>query len=107
MEILKSANVFVEDIYCGILNQTDEGYSFEYDVEYIEKNKKSISLTMPLSNKLYESKILFPFFDGLIPEGWLLQKVVQKWKLDHKDRFSILLVSSKDSIGNVTVEERK
>lgn len=48
---------------------------------------------------------LFPFFDGLTPEGWLLNVVTHNWKLDRKDRFGLLLVACRDTIGNVTVRE--
>ena len=58
---------------------------------------------MPLSEKTYTSKTLFPFFDGLIPEGWLLGVVSRNWKIDVKDRFGLLLVACKDGIGNVSI----
>lgn len=53
----------------GILNEDENGFHFKYDQLYFEKNKNEpISLTLPLTDKIYESKVLFPFFDGLIPE---------------------------------------
>ena len=55
----------------------------------------------------YDSGILFPFFDGLIPEGWLLGVVSRNWKIDTKDRFGLLLVACKDGIGNVSIVEEK
>ena len=68
---------------------------------------KSISLTIPLRKEPYISKTLFSFFDGLIPEGWLLNVVSRNWKIDINDRFGLLLVSCKDTIGNVSIEENK
>ena len=53
--------------------------------------------------KAKASKTLFPFFDGLIPEGWLLGVVSRNWKIDVKDRFGLLLVAFKDGIGNVSI----
>ena len=47
---------------------------------------------------------LFAFFDGLIPEGWLLDVVSHNWKIDRKDRFGLLLVACKDPIGNVQIK---
>jgi len=49
--------------------------------------------------------VLFPFFDGLIPEGWLLEVVEDTWKVNPKDRMGLLLVSCRDTIGNVSVRE--
>lgn len=96
--------VFVQNIYAGVLSETDTGYKFEYDEDYFKNiNAKSVSLTLPLVKKIYESKTLFPFFDGLIPEGWLLNVVSKNWKIDRKDRFGLLLAVCKDSIGDVSV----
>ena len=53
----------------------------------------------------YDSSTLFSFFDGLIPEGWLLNVVTRNWKLNRKDRFGLLLVACRDTIGNVTIQE--
>ena len=64
---------------------------------------EAISLTMPLSEKPYNEKILFPFFDGLIPEGWLLEIAEKSWKINRRDRMSLLLACCKDCIGSVCV----
>jgi len=50
---------------------------------------------------------LFPFFDGLIPEGWLLDIAEKNWKLDMRDRMSILLVTCRDCIGAVSIHPLK
>ena len=77
-----------------------------YDTDYLSSDNPSpVSLTLPLTDKPYDSKTLFAFFDGLIPEGWLLDVVVHNWKLNEKDRFGILLAACKDPIGNVSVRE--
>ena len=106
MSEYRTAQIFVRGELAGLLRETDEGYSFAYYEEYLVSEESSpVSLTLPLSEKPYTSKTLFAFFDGLIPEGWLLDVVVQNWKLNEKDRFGILLVACKDPIGNVSVRE--
>lgn len=106
MSEYRIARVLVRGIPAGVLCETDAGYSFEYDPGYLASEDPSpISLTLPLTGKAYESKTLFSFFDGLIPEGWLLDVVVRNWKLSEKDRFGILLVACKDPIGNVSIRE--
>ena len=103
--ILRMGNVFIQDNYAGQVRETDEGYEFLYDANYLKKtNALPISLTLPLQPEKYTSKTLFSFFDGLIPEGWLLDVVERNWKLDANDRFGLLLVSCKDCIGDVTIE---
>ena len=58
-----------------------------------------------LTAEEYRSAVLFPFFDGLIPEGWLLDVASRNWKLDRNDRFSLLLLCCNGCIGDVSVRE--
>ena len=106
MDAFRTAYVYIRNVFAGELCETDEGYSFSYDEQYLSSETASaVSLTLPLSEKTYTSKTLFPFFDGLIPEGWLLGIVSRNWKIDRGDRFGILLVACKDGIGNVSIRE--
>lgn len=102
---MKQAIVFLRNIKAGILTEDENGYTFEYNTEYLSTaNAEAISLTFPLSNRPYHDKVLFPFFDGLIPEGWLLDIAEKNWKIDTRDRMSLLLACCKDCIGAVGVE---
>ena len=104
MEAFRTAYVYVRNTYAGILRETDEGYSFEYDRDYLRSEEASaVSLTLPLSDGVYSSKALFSFFDGLIPEGWLLNVMTRNWKIDRRDRFGLLLISCRDAIGDVSI----
>ncbi len=106
MSVFRTAYVYVRNIYAGILCETDEGYIFQYDDSYLQGEQVSaVSLTLPLREEAYKSKTLFSFFDGLIPEGWLLKVVTENWKIDERDRFGVLLVACKDGIGNVSIRE--
>ena len=100
----RTAWIYVRDVFAGTLRETDEGYCFEYDADYLaEPSAPSVSLTLEKREEPYRSEVLFPFFDGLIPEGWLLQVVSHNWKIDPRDRFGLLLVACKDCIGAVSV----
>ena len=102
----RRAFVYVYNVYAGELCETDEGYSFSYDKEYLSSgDAHPVSLTLPIREESYTSKTLFSFFDGLIPEGWLLDVVSRNWKIDSKDRFALLLVACKDAIGSVSLRE--
>jgi serine/threonine-protein kinase HipA len=108
MDTFRKAYVYVRNIYAGVLSETDEGYSFSYVSEYLSRDDAgAVSLTLPLAEQTYTSKTLFPFFDGIIPEGWLLDVVSRNWKIDPQDRFGLLLVACKDSIGNVSIKEER
>lgn len=100
----KKGSVFYEDRFAGVIEETDEGYEFSYAAEYLKSpNAKPVSLTLPLSAESYTSKVLFAFFDGLIPEGWLLNLATEHWKVKQNDRFELLLLACRDTIGAVTI----
>ena len=74
---MRQAKVFYKDKLAGILTENDEGYEFCYLPEYLSSdNATAISLTLPLREEVYTSGTVFPFFDGLIPEGWLTTRFV-------------------------------
>lgn len=102
---MKQAKIFIYNYFAGILTEDEEGYSFKYDSEYLTKEyAEPISLTLPLTPKPYFNNVLHPFFDGLIPEGWLLDIVEKNWKINNRDRMSLLLACCKDCIGAVSVQ---
>ncbi|MEA3222654.1 MAG: HipA N-terminal domain-containing protein [Thermodesulfobacteriota bacterium] len=103
MDTLRKANVFYKNELAGYITETKEGYTFQYDHEFLKKNIP-ISISLPPRDEPYHSKELFPFFKGLLPEGWYLDIVSATQKVDNKDSFGLLLAStSGDTIGAVTV----
>jgi serine/threonine-protein kinase HipA len=101
---IRKAEIKMHDRTAGWLSQDENGYHFVYDEPYLHsKVAESISLTLPLQSQAFADKVLFPFFDGLIPEGWLLDIAENNWKLNPRDRMGLLLVCCKDCIGAVSV----
>ena len=106
MSAYRAAAVYVRNTLAGVLRETEEGYSFAYEEAYLQTpHAAPVSLTLPLRQEPYTSRTLFSFFDGLIPEGWLLDLVTHNWKLRANDRFGLLLVACKDCIGSVVIRE--
>ena len=103
---MRKEAVYYKKFLAGILTETDDGdYTFEYDEKYVmEHPKESISLTMPVQSKTYTEKRLFPFFEGLIPEGWLLDIASKNWKINPNDRMGLLLACCQNCIGAVSVQ---
>lgn len=102
---MRRTKIYYQSQLAGVLSEEDTGYRFVYDNDYLRQpDAIPVSLTMPLSQKEFESNVLFPFFDGLIPEGWLLDISVQNWKLDPRDRMGLLMTCCRDCIGAVSVE---
>ena len=101
---MKSALIEYKGLAAGTLKETDTGYEFKYSEEYLaDTGSQPVSLTLPLTEKIYQSPVLFPFFDGLIPEGWLLDVALRNTDISELDRFSLLLLCCKDCIGAVSV----
>lgn len=102
---MKQANIYYRNTLAGVLTEGDDGYEFYYLPKYIvSENARAISLTLPLQKESYRSNILFPFFDGLIPEGWLLEVALRNTDISTLDRMSLLLLCCNDCIGAVSVK---
>lgn len=103
---MRKAAIYYKDILAGILTETNEGeYIFQYEEKYVkEYPKQFLTFTMPVSPKPYTDKRLFPFFEGLIPEGWLLDIASKNWKINQNDRMGLLLACCQNCIGAVSVQ---
>lgn len=101
---MSKAEIRVQDLTAGWLTQDENGYHFVYDKGYLQlPNPNPVSLTLPIQEAAFTSRVLFPFFDGLIPEGWLLDIAQKNWKLNARDRMGLLLACCHDCIGAVSV----
>ncbi len=104
---MRQGEIWVNNNLTGILMEDEEGYHFTYSQDYLKsKSPIAVSLTLPLRENPFHSDFLFPFFDGLIPEGWLLDIAHKNWKLNPRDRMGLLLATCKDCIGNISVLEK-
>lgn len=104
----RRGKVYFRYTLAGVLEESEEGYTFSYNGDYLNSGDPlPVSLTLPLTGEIYFSRELFPFFDGLIPEGWLLDIATINWKLNPNDRMGLLLEFCRDTIGAVTVVPEK
>jgi serine/threonine-protein kinase HipA len=103
---MRRAEIYYKDLLAGVLTETDQGeYVFEYDEIYaVNYPKQFLTFTMPVTPKKYSDKRLFPFFEGLIPEGWLLDIASKSWKINPNDRMGLLLACCQNCIGAVRVQ---
>lgn len=102
---MRSGQVYYQDFLAGLIQETNEGeFVFQYDVQYVKDHPlEFITFTMPVTEKPYREKRLFPFFEGLIPEGWLLDIAAKNWKINRNDRMGLLLACCQNCIGAVSV----
>lgn len=103
---MRKASIYYKNHLAGILTETNDGeYVFQYDEAYVSAYPKEfITFTMPVRPKPYKDKRLFPFFEGLIPEGWLLDIASKNWKINPNDRMGLLLACCQNCIGAVSVQ---
>lgn len=103
---MRKAAIYYKDRLAGILTETDEGeYIFQYEENYVQNHPRQfLTFTMPVSPKPYTDNRLFPFFEGLIPEGWLLDIASKNWKINQNDRMGLLLACCQNCIGAVSVQ---
>lgn len=106
---MRQGIVKYNNIVAGVLTEEDGGlYVFEYDPTYIQNYPNNfITFQMPVADYTYKSTRLFPFFDGLIPEGWLLNIAAESWKVNKNDRMGLLLACCQNAIGAVSVNPIK
>ncbi|MBK8872164.1 MAG: HipA N-terminal domain-containing protein [Elusimicrobia bacterium] len=101
---LSRSAVFVETQKAGELSKNESGYTFAYSPEYLNSpHPRPVSFSLPLREAPYHSPRLFSFFDGLLPEGWLLEVTARASKIDENDKFALLLHTGRDPIGAVRV----
>lgn len=103
---MKEGRVYYKGVAAGMIREDEDGFTFQYDPGYLQReDAQPISLTLPLRDEPYVSNVMFPFFDGLIPEGWLLDVAIKSWKINERDRMGLLLACCNDCIGAVSVEQ--
>jgi len=101
---MKRGRVYFQEKLAGVVEQIEDEYRFTYDPGYLnQKDARPVSLALPLRAEPYREKTMIPYFDGLIPEGWLLTITEKSWKINRNDRMSLLLTVCQDCIGAVKV----
>lgn len=103
-ETTRKADVFVQGLHAGTLEELDRGrrYRFTYLEGY---SGPSVSLTMPVEKRIHEFTGFPPFFEGLLPEGEMLENLLRQNKIDSRDYFSQLIAVGREMVGAVAVVE--
>lgn len=100
---MKKAKVFVDGQFAGELQELERGKHYRFI--YLESYKgPSVSLEMPTHQRVYDFNRFPPFFEGLLPEGIMLEGLLRQTKLDRDDLMGQLTAVGKDLVGNVTIE---
>ena len=101
---MKKGLVYKKELLAGTIWENEDGYFFQYDTTYVQNPQYGpVSRTLPVREELFTDRNMIPFFDGLIPEGWLLKIAIDNWKLNPRDRMSLLLTLCRDCIGDISI----
>ncbi|MBN2600621.1 MAG: HipA N-terminal domain-containing protein [Candidatus Marinimicrobia bacterium] len=100
---MRSAKIFLHGEFTGVLEEIEYGkrYRFIYSDDY---SGDAISHTMPVEKREFEFNRFPPFFDGLLPEGVMLEGLLRQGKIDRNDLFGQLIAVGQELVGAVTVE---
>ncbi len=102
---MRRGKVYYKAYLSGMITETADGdYVFQYEQAYVKEHPDLfITFTMPVRMEPYRENRLFPFFEGLIPEGWLLEIASENWRINKNDRMGLLLACCQNCIGAVSV----
>lgn len=102
---LRTAEIRRSGIRVGQLSELSGGPTrFTYDKAYLaQANARPIAPTLPLRPEPFDSPGLHPVFEGLLPQGWLLDIDVRKYRLKSGDQFGLLLATGRHTIGAIEV----
>jgi len=102
---MRKAEICQQGEFAGTLEELDQNrYRFVYAPGY---NGEPISLALPVCENPYDFDKFPPIFEGLLPEGALLEALLRRYKVDRKDMFQQLLIVGEDVVGSLTVREAK
>lgn len=95
---MRTAAIYLHKQLAGHLSERPGGYDFTYLPGY---TGRPISLALPVRAQPYAFATFPPFFDGLLPEGIMLDGLLKAAKLDKHDYMGQLLAVGADLPGAV------
>jgi serine/threonine-protein kinase HipA len=103
---MRSALVYYKELLAGTLTESHGGeFIFQYEEGYVINHPDSfLTFSLPVRKEPFVDRRLFPFFEGLIPEGWLLDIASKNWKINGNDRMGLLLACCRNCIGAVSIK---
>jgi len=106
---MRPLTVYVKNREAGILAKFRDGsYEFRYTDRYrSDPSSRSVAFTLPKSRGVHRSKVLFPFFFGLLAEGAQKKMQCRDFKIDERDHFTRLSETVREgTVGAVWVRPR-
>lgn len=104
---MRAIEIYRNGTLAGTLTEENrQHFVFRYDDNYFnDASKPAISLTLPKTQKEYNSEFLFPFFFNMLSEGVNRKLQSTQLRIDEEDNFGLLMATAQyDTIGAVTIK---
>jgi serine/threonine-protein kinase HipA len=100
---MRKAQIYQQGELAGTLEELGQNhFRLAYAPDY---GGEPISLALPVRDAAYEFDKFPPVFEGLLPEGVLLEALLRHYKIDKRDLFQQLLIVGQDVVGSLMVRE--
>lgn len=100
---IRLASICVDGVLAATFEELEpqRRYRLTYQADY---QGPPISLTIPRTQAVHEFDRFPSFFEGLLPEGEMMEALLKLRKLDRHDLYGQLLAVGEDLVGAVTVK---
>ncbi|WP_439294351.1 type II toxin-antitoxin system HipA family toxin [Lonepinella sp. BR2882] len=97
-------NIAMNGIHIGQWRKLANGATeFQYSPNWLNSPRsRAISLSLPLSNKIYKGDVVFNFFDNLLPDNdQIRSRIQQRFQINTKTPFDLLSAIGQDCVGAI------
>lgn len=106
---IKALHVATTQGYAGLLSK-DGQHVFGYgpDVVAADDAERAVSLTMPVRAESYKTTPMLPVFQTFLPEGFLAERIVERFSKSLRvDDMALLALSGVNAIGRIRVSQSR
>ncbi|WP_439287109.1 type II toxin-antitoxin system HipA family toxin [Lonepinella sp. BR2357] len=97
-------NIAMNGFHVGQWRKLTSGATeFQYNPNWLHSERgRPISLSLPLSNKIYKGEVVFNFFDNLLPDNEQIRsRIQQRFQTHTKTPFDLLAAIGQDCVGAI------
>lgn len=97
-------DVYLHGVVAGILERRSQArLRFTYGEHWVESDRPSLSLSLPVRSQPYEHDECVPFFEGLLPEGDFLKAIARTLHVSAANSFQLLTELGGECAGAISV----
>lgn len=96
-------DVYFHEQYIGNLEYAQGKYSFAYTKEYIHAEGPPLSVRLPLTTQIFNTKLVRPFFANILPEGNIRRLLAKYENISETNDFNLLAKVGRECAGAVSL----